>query len=191
MPTTPRFTSKDLASLPHDGRRYEIIDGELYVSKQPKLQHQLCSGRLHNFLANWIDGDGNGCVVLAPGLIFSDDNDVVPDLVWLSAKRLEMVLGPDGHFHGAPEIAVEVLSPGPTNAFRDREIKRKLYSRRGVEEYWILDWAARTVEVYRRRGEMLKLTQTLADSEQLTSPLLKGFTCSVSDLFNFKSSVKE
>jgi Uma2 family endonuclease len=184
MSTTIRYTSTDLASLPDDGRRYEIIDGELYVSKQPRYQHQHCCGRIYKFLDNWIDGGGHGRAVMAPGLIFSDDNDVVPDVVWLSAERLQATLRADGHFHGAPEIAIEAVSPGPANSVRDRETKRELYGRRGVNEYWILDWAAKTVEVYERREQALELARTLSIDDELTSPLLAGFRCPVRNLFD-------
>jgi Uma2 family endonuclease len=185
MPTTLRYTSKDLAALPDDGRRYEIIDGELYVSKQPRSQHQHCCGRIYRFLSDWIDRGGGGISIFAPGLIFADDNDVVPDVVWLSSARLRVVLGEDGHLHGAPEIAIEALSPGASNAFRDRETKRELYGRRGVQEYWILDWTQKKVEVYERQDEVLALKQTLAADEALTSPLLTGFVCPVNRLFDF------
>jgi len=110
MPTTIRYTSADLEALPDDGRRYEIIDGELYVAKQPKYHHQYTCGRIHKFLDNWIDGGGDGRAIVAPGVIFTDDNDVVPDVVWISAAQLRSILGSDGHLHGAPEIAIEVLS---------------------------------------------------------------------------------
>ena len=117
-------------------------------------------------------------------MIFSDDNDVVPDVVWLSAERLKAILGPDGHFHGAPEIAIEAVSPGPANSVRDRETKRELYGRRGVREYWILDWSAKKVEVYEHRGETLELARTLSTNDELTSPLLAGFRCAVKSIFD-------
>ena len=184
MPTTIRYTSADLKALPDDGRRYEIIDGELYVAKQPTYHHQHACGRIYQALANWIDGGGNGRAIVAPGVIFTDDNDVVPDVVWISAAQLRAILGSDGHLHGAPEIAIEVLSPGSANALRDREMKRDLYARRGVQEYWLVDWMARRVEVYHRSENALELTGTLAGNDELTSPLLTRFTCPVDNLFD-------
>jgi len=184
MPTTIRYTSADLEALPDDGRRYEIIDGELYVAKQPTYHHQHACGRIYKFLDNWIDGGGNGRAIVAPGVIFTDDNDVVPDVVWISAAQLRLILGSDGHLHGAPEIAIEVLSPGSANALRDRETKRDLYARRGVQEYWLVDWMARRVEVYRRSENALELAGTLSGNDELTSPLLTGFTCHVDNLFD-------
>jgi Uma2 family endonuclease len=75
---------------------------------------------------------------------------------------------------------VEVLSPGAANKRRDRQLKLDLYSREGVLEYWIVDWQARTVRVYRRDQTVLQLVATLRGAEVLTSPLLPGFSCSIS-----------
>jgi len=184
MSTILRYTSADLEALPDDGRRYEIIDGELYVSKQPHYHHQYTCGRIIKFLDNWIDHGGDGRAIVAPGVIFTEDNDVVPDVVWISTARLRAVLGEDGHLHGAPEIAIEVLSPGSANSLRDRETKRDLYARRGVQEYWLIDWRAKQIEVYRRRENALELAITLFSNDQLTSPLLPGFACRVGALFD-------
>jgi Uma2 family endonuclease len=124
-------------------------------------------------------GEGN----YAPGLIFAEDDDVAPDIVWSSFSRLQTVLQADGKLHAAPELIVEVLSPGARNATRDREAKLKLYSRRGVGEYWIVDWMTHRIEVYRREQAQLNLISTLFESDTLTSPLLPGFSCPLADLF--------
>jgi len=139
MRATHRFTSSDLEAFPdNDGKRYEIIDGELYVSRQPHFYHQRVCGRIFSMLEQ-ASQHGEGEPVIAPGLIFADDDDVAPDVIWLSSARKATTLGPDGKLHAAPELIVEVLSPGVANEKRDREAKLKLYSRRGVGEYWIVD----------------------------------------------------
>ena len=80
-----RYTSTDLEGLPDvDGTRYEIIDGELFVSKAPQWEHQYVSGRIFMMLEAWNDQTGIGVASPAPGLIFSPDNDVIPDVVWIS-----------------------------------------------------------------------------------------------------------
>ena len=78
---------------------------------------------------------------------------------------------------------VEVLSPGVINERRDREFKLRLYSRRGVEEYWVVSWQERRIEIYRREKAMLKLDKTLYENDLLQSPLLPGFSCQVSEVF--------
>jgi Uma2 family endonuclease len=88
-----------------------------------------------------------------------------------------------GHLLGAPDIAIEVLSLGTENEKRDRKIKLKLYSSRGVLEYWIADWRNKQVEVYRRENGILKLEMTLFVSDILSSPLLPEFACPLVQIF--------
>ena len=184
MATELRWTSADLEVMPDDGKRYEIIDGELYVSKQPNYHHQYTCSQINRQLGNWSVETGNGRVIPAPGLIFAEDDDVAPDVVWLSTERLAIALREDGKFHNAPELIIEVLSPGFSNEKRDRDAKLKLYSRRGVDEYWIVDWLMRRVEVYRRSNAALHLIETLRESDTLQTPLLPEFSCVVGSLFD-------
>ena len=183
LTTAPRFTSADLEAFPDDGKRYEIIDGELYVSKQPHFYHQRVCTRICLKLQQWSEQGGGGEAAVAPGLIFADDDDVAPDVVWISSRRIATILGPDGKLHAAPELIVEVLSPGAMNEKRDRDAKLKLYSRRGVHEYWIIDWRLRQVELFRREDARLVSAATLIESDTLTTPLLPGFACRVAELF--------
>src|SRR5579863_4302844 len=120
---TQRWTLSDLELLPDDGSRYEIIDGELYVSKQPDMQHQIVCGKLFYFLESWNNQTHLGMAIFAPGVIFTNDNAVVPDVVWISNERYVTALQADGKFHSCPELVIEVLSPGSENNRRDREIK--------------------------------------------------------------------
>ena len=183
MSTALRWTTADLETLPDDGKRYEIIDGELYVTTQPHWQHQFVCTRLTRFLDEWDDQTSAGTVVQAPGVVFAEDEAVAPDVVWISNERLANGLDASGHLRVAPELAIEVLSPGSTNERRDREAKLKLYSRRGVHEYWIVDWRQRQVEVYRREQAALRLIETLFEQDELRSPLLPDFSCRVAQLF--------
>jgi len=189
MSTELRFTVADLDLLPRDdGNRYEIIDGELYVSTQPHWQHQLiCSRLAHRFIA-WDSEEREGLTITAPGIIFAEDQAVAPDLVWISRERFSRVAEPDGKLHLAPDLVVEVLSPGNDNAERDRTLKLKLYSRQGVREYWIVDWREETIQVFRRQQAALELTATLTSDDDLNSPLLAGFTCPVRDIFRLPAA---
>jgi len=182
-PITQKFTSADLKLMPNDGSRYEIIEGELYVSRQPSTEHQYACNRLGRFLDEWNDEARAGIVLPAPGLIFADDDDVAPDVIWISRKRYEDGLDKAGHLHVAPELIAEVISPGKLNEYRDRESKLDLYSRRGVREYWIVGWMFKRVEIYRRKRNKLVLVKTLNSRDRIESPLLPGFSCSVSNLF--------
>jgi len=135
-------------------------------------------------LGNWNRTTNLGRVVAAPGLIFAEDNDVVPDLIWISRERLVEALESDGHLHSAPELGIEVLSPGRANERRDREAKLKLYSLRDVSEYWIADWQTRSIDVYRRKDAQLKLLKALKETDTLESRLLPGFSAPVSTVFS-------
>ncbi len=182
MSTAVRFTSADLEGFPDDGKRREIIDGELVVSSQPHYYHQLLGDDFVTSLNTWGRPRGAGRATSAPGLIFNPEEDIAPDVVWISAARLPQILS-GGKLYAAPELVIEILSPGKRNITRDREAKRKLYSRHGVREYWIVDWVARTIEVYRRTGEQLALVATLLSGDTLTSPLLPEFALAIDDLF--------
>src|SRR5207249_2084016 len=138
-----RWTSQDLELLPDDNKRYEIVDGELYVSRQPHWHHQFVGNQVWELLQNWSRQTKAGMANSAPGVIFDPEDDVAPDVVWISRERMATALQPDGKLHSAPELVVEVLSPGLTNERRDREAKLKLYSQRGVLEYWIVNWPER------------------------------------------------
>src|SRR5436190_23969914 len=109
MSISARFTSKDLDWLPAvEGIRYEIIDGDLYVAKQPHWRHQYTADRVARRLHDWNDRTGLGFAMTVPGLVFSEHNDVIPDVVWTSRSRLAAVEDDAGHLRAAPEPVVEV-----------------------------------------------------------------------------------
>lgn len=178
-----RWTTADLELLPDNGNQYEIIDGELFVTRAPHWGHQKATGNVYQELNLWSRESGLGQAALNPGIIFSDADNVIPDVVWGSNERLATLLDEAGHLTAAPELIVEVLSSGAENVRRDREVKLKLYSTRGVREYWIVDWQLQQIEVYRREQANLKLVATLFSNDTLSSPLLPGFSCAFAQLF--------
>ena len=178
-----RWTTADLNLLPESSNRYEIIDGDLLVTKAPHWGHQKAIVNTAAELRDWSLATQLGETVPTPGVIFSDADNVIPDVVWISKERLATSLDESGHLTVAPELIVEVLSPGTDNERRDRETKLKLYTSRGVQDYWILDWRLKQVEVYRRQIGLLQLIYTLFPGDILTSPLLPGFACDVERLF--------
>src|SRR5581483_2862218 len=146
-------------------------------------EHQYTCTRVAKFLDNWNDEAKLGVVLSAPGLVFAEDDDVIPDVVWISHANFARSVDSAGHLTAAPELAIEVLSPGKANIERDRQAKLRLYSRRGVLEYWIVDWIFKRVEIYRRKLGRLKHVATLLPTEMIQSPLLPGFSCQVKSLF--------
>jgi Uma2 family endonuclease len=180
-----RWTTRDLDAMPDDGgwKRYEIIDGELFVTRSPHFFHQSAASRINTCLENWSTLTGLGRSLQTPGVVFSPTDAVIPDIVWISQARLANGLDESGHFIVAPEIMVEILSPGERNEQRDREVKRKLYSLHGVLEYWIVNWQMKSVEVYRRSEAQLRLTSTLLAGDTLTTQLLPGFSLPIAEIF--------
>lgn len=179
-----RWTVTDLDGLPENGNRYEIIDGDLNVTRAPHWQHQNVAGRVYAQLLVWSNQTGLGEPAIAPGVIFSTDNAVIPDVVWASYERLDTSLDEAGHLTGAPELMVEVLSQTPKDKDRDRNTKLKLYSNEGVSEYWICDRERQSVEIFRRHQGVLAKAMTLYAEDTLTSPLLPGFTCEIKTFFS-------
>jgi Uma2 family endonuclease len=178
-----RWTTADLELFPENGNRYEIIDGELLVTRAPNWKHQKVVSNLSGALNVWSSETGLGEAVPGPGLVFTDSDNVIPDVVWASREKLETSLDEAGHLTVAPELAVEILSPGSENERRDRQLKLRLYSIQGVQEYWIVDRQQQQIQVYRRDHAVLVLVATLLIGDQLTSPLLPGFSCPVAQVF--------
>lgn len=186
MVTDPiRWTIHDLDAMPDDGgwKRYEIIDGELLVTRAPHIRHQDAGGKLYIKLTIWSEQTGLGSAFQTPGVIFTTTDAVIPDVVWISGDRLSNGVDEAGHLTVAPELMVEVLSPGELNEKRDKEVKLKLYSLHGVREYWIVNWQLKTLEIYRRTDAQLHLAATLLEGDTLTSPLLPGFRTPIAQIF--------
>ena len=178
------WTTADLEVLEGDEwKRYEIIDGELFVTRAPHIGHQDAAGRIYARLLLWSEETELGTPFATPGIIFTDADNVIPDVIWVSKERLAMIVDEEGHLTSAPELIVEVLSSGSNNERRDREAKLKLYSLKGVQEYWIVDWRLRQVEIYRREDAQLKAVGTFLAADEITSPLLPGFRCQVQRFF--------
>ena len=176
----PLLTIADLDSLPEDGNRYELIEGELFVSRAPSLIHQQIVFKFTLALGNYLEQNPIGKVWPGPGVIFSDFSGVIPDIIYISNERLDKIASGD-RVAGAPDLIIEILSPGAENERRDRQAKRQLYGKYGVKEYWIVDSQKATIQIY--RSAKLRLAATLTKKDKLTSPLLPGFNCRVRDIF--------
>jgi len=181
-----RWTIHDLDAMPDDGgwKRYEIVDGELFVTRAPHINHQDAGGNIYFELKRWSRQTRLGEPFQTPGVIFSEIDAVIPDVVWMSRERLANGVDASGHLIVAPELMVEVLSPGAINEKRDKEVKLKLYSLHGVREYWVVSWQQKSLELYRRMDAQLQLVGTLLEEDTLTSPLLPDFSASVAQIFS-------
>jgi len=182
-PSTPRFTYEDFLCFPEDGLRHELIDGEHYVTPSPNTVHQRLVGRLHADLHAFLSATEAGEVFLAPFDVVLSNYDVVePDLLVILADQTEILT--DQHVRGAPAIVVEVLSPGTRR--RDETLKRQLYDRAGVREYWLVDPDREAVVICRRAdgGDLSIVVEALrTERHELTSPWLPGFALLLDVLF--------
>jgi len=139
------LTYDDLRDTPDDGRRYEIIGGEMRVTPAPSWRHQEISIRLASRFHGFVTQNGLGRIVTAPiDVKLSEHDTVQPDLVFLSNERRHLLRG--GAVHGAPDLVVELLSP--TTRADDEGRKAELYAGAGVREYWQLDPEYQDVRVY-------------------------------------------
>lgn len=131
-----RATLADLENTPDDGRRYELIDGQIVVSDSPGWEHQKVSGRILRHLDAWVEQRGLGQVVAGPVAIVLDQvNVVLPDIVYASNANLRNIR--EGRYYGALDIVVEVVSP--TSKDHDTITKMFLYARAGMTEYWLVE----------------------------------------------------
>ncbi len=144
-----KFTYDDLASLPDDGKRYEILDGDLTVTASPTTRHQRVSRNLELILHMYVSERGLGEVLDAPVDVILDRHTVVvPDLVYVSSDRCSIIQ--HQAIVGTPDLLVEILSPSTTD--RDWGAKAKLYARFGVEHYWVVDPDERILTTFSRSG---------------------------------------
>lgn len=178
-----RLTYDDFVQFPDDGKRHELIDGEHYVTPSPNTRHQAVLWNLVAVLAPYLEAHPIGRAFTAPfDVVFSDFDVVEPDLLYMSVARAAEVLT-EKHVRGTPELVVEIGSPGTRK--RDETIKRRLYERAGVSEYWFVDPDVDRVRVYRREGDRFGTVVEFArdGNDVLTTALLPGFAMPLTRIF--------
>lgn len=179
----PLLTVADLDSCPEDNNRYELIGGELFVSRAPGIPHQRVVLNLEIILSNYLREHPIGILVPGAGAVFSDYDAVIPNLAFVRNERWDQVVTNE-KFTGALDLVIEVTSPGAENRRRDLLVKRQLYGKYGVAEYWVVDSDNRQIEVYRPQGHRLVGAATFKNSDELDTPLLPDFKLPVHTVFN-------
>ncbi|HEX5501591.1 MAG TPA: Uma2 family endonuclease [Thermomicrobiales bacterium] len=178
--TKTLLTYRDLLETPDDGRRYELIEGEVIVSPAPDGEHQIALKRFVKLLLR-AEAAGYGRAYFAPLDIVFDEaehNTAQPDAFFLhrdNPHRVTRVL------RGAPDLVIEVLSPS-TRAY-DLRAKRQLYARFGVRYYWAGDPKAETVQAFDLAGEDYEPPRVLSGSDVLGCPLFPDITMTVAEIF--------
>jgi len=188
-PSTSRvkLTYDDFVLFPDDGQRHELIDGEHYVTPSPNTKHQRVSGNLYFLMRRWLEGHPVGQIFFAPlDVVFTRYDVVEPDLLYLSQARAAEALTA-AHVRGVPDLVIEIASPSTRQ--RDERIKRRLYEREGVSEYWVVDPELDVVRVYRRNDNVFArpLELSAEAGDVLTTPLLPGLELRLVDVFQDSS----
>jgi Uma2 family endonuclease len=178
--SSARLTYDDYLQLPDDGLRHEIIEGEHYVSASPQTAHQRILLRLSYLIQSCLETHPIGEMLFAPfDVLLSEFNVLVPDLIFLSRERSHLLTSKN--LQGAPNLVVEILSP--STASRDKRLKRDVYERTGVDEYWVVDPDLDVVDVYRRAGAVFADPVQVGREQTLTTPLLPTLEIPLAKVF--------
>lgn len=179
----PILTVSVLDLMPDDDKRYELFEGEIFVSRAPALSHQRVLANLVTILESFLRESGVGKIWPTPGVVFDDLNAAIADIAFVRSERLGVVASRD-KITGAPDLIVEILSAGSADQRRDRIIKRQVYSKFLVSEYWIVDRFERLIEIYRLHEAQLVLVATLNEGDVVSSTALPGLNLEVGQVFN-------
>ncbi len=182
MSTTTVVTADELLAMPTGmGKRYELVAGELRVMSPAGWRHGKVVSRLTVMLGSYVDQRGLGVVFGAEtGFRLASDPDTVraPDVSFVTKRNIPEQEPKDGFWPGAPDLAVEVLSPGDRTGEVDEKIDAWLGA--GCAAVWIVNPKLKTITVYLSRADV----QVKAAGDTLQGgPVVPGFSCSVDELF--------
>ena len=178
----PLISIYDLESLPDDGNIYELFEGELSVAKAPSLKHQEIIGNFATILNSYLWQNPIGKIWITPGVIFDEYNSAIPDLVFIATDRIPQIAS-GIHIVGAPDLAIEIMSPGSENVRRDQIVKRQTYAKYGVKEYWIVEPLVEVIEISRLQNNTLASVGNFYNADEINSPLLPDLSFTVKDVF--------
>jgi Uma2 family endonuclease len=174
-----RLLAGDIWDMPEDGNRYEVIDGELYVTPAA-WGHQYALGRLFLRVGTWVYEHDLGKIVTAPtGVVLDPETGVQPDLLYISRERLGIIS--QRGVEGAPDLVVEVLSPSTSS--RDRGVKMRRYAAAGIPHYWLVDLEARALEPYRLGEAGYEPTGVYGPGTVFEPELFPGLRIAIDELF--------
>ncbi len=179
----PKITFEEFRQFPVDGKRYELVRGEVHMTPAPATRHQAIVQNLAMSLGPHVIKNNLGEVYTAPlDVRLGRDTALQPDLIFISNARAGIIL--ENWIEGAPDLVVEVSSP--STATYDRATKLPIYAESGVSEYWLVDSQAKTVEVLNLQGKKYFVEAILAGDQILTSNLVPGWQLPLHDLFDFR-----
>lgn len=175
-----RLTYDDYALLPDDGKRYEIIDGDLFVTPAPLTRHQKISRQLQFILMSALEKKGLGEVYDAPvDVVLDAENIVQPDLVFVRSERRRIIT--EKFIEGPPDLMIEILSPSTRR--RDVLTKSALYARFGVPSYWIVDPDLDRIEFYILREGGYAAVHVASSPEVVSPPEFPELQIPLAEVF--------
>ena len=179
-PEQGHWTYEDWLRLPDDGFRYEVLHGVLYMSPPPAVPHQDAQGELYTLMRFYAKRKHLGMVLGAPiGVrLPGEPVPLQPDILFVRQERASIV-GKE-YVEGAPDLVVEILSP--SNWQYDRKEKFLAYQAAGVPEYWIVDYRARTIEVFLLEEGAYVLLGKYGSGERVAAKMLEGFSVGVDEV---------
>ncbi|MBW0000086.1 MAG: Uma2 family endonuclease [Verrucomicrobia bacterium] len=179
-PDAPPLTVEHYRMLPETGPRYQLVNGDLYMSPAPNRYHQVISRNLEFILMQYLEAQPLGELYDAPFDVYLSDVDVFQPDIAIVLNRNRGILTAAGA-EGAPDFVVEILSPKTRKL--DLEQKRRVYAREGVTELWIIDPDPQTVTVYRFAEDAEHPVMVKRATETLGSPLLPGLAVDLNRVF--------
>jgi Uma2 family endonuclease len=178
-----KLTFEEFRRLPDDGKRYELISGEVHLTPSPTTKHQLVLARLYASLLAFLAKNPLGHILFAPlDVRLSLDTALQPDLLFITNSHASIIQ--EDYIRGAPDLVVEILSR--STAAHDRATKLHLYAEAGVAEVLLVDPLVKTVEVFRLQGAKYMVEAVLAEKHVLTSLSFPGWELALQDLFDFR-----
>ena len=174
-----KYTYEDYLKTPDD-KRYELIEGELSMTPSPITNHQRISRKIEFLLEKFVTENDLGEIFYAPYDVYFDDENVVqPDILFIAKNRMNII--GEKNVQGAPDLAIEILSK--STAYRDLIQKKKLYSKFGVKEFWIVIPDEEAIEVFILKDSAYLLYRSYSKNETLESPFLTGFKIELKGIF--------
>lgn len=179
-PPQGQWTEDAYFSLPDTNRITELSEGELILMPPPSFTHQRVLDNLYSRLKAFVGERGLGVTVFAPLAVRLWPGKIrEPDIMFYAEAHRDRI---GEQVSGPPDLVAEIVSPGSVKT--DRQEKFAEYAQAGVSEYWIVDPAAESVEVYALADGVYLLHERGGPEAQVTSRLLDGFVVKVMDLFS-------
>jgi len=174
-----KFTYHDYVQLPDD-KRYELLEGEFFLVPAPNLDHQRILRKLGTVLSTYVEREHLGEVFYAPcDVLLSDINVVQPDIIFVARDRMAILT--EANIQGPPDLLIEILSPSTRK--RDLGIKRSLYAKYGVREYWIVDPENKTVSVLSWTETGYRIKAVAPQAGPLSSGLFPDLNLDLTGIF--------